>query len=714
MSDIAPPGVPRDVEGGELTSGWRLEQPILRQAITAASILVALIHVWFNTLGTVSEIYAASLHFGMFGALCALYFPVNPGATGTFARGAGLVFDLLVAGLALACGIYVVFMVEPLFDRGVHFVTTDWIFAIIAIVLAVEFVRRTTGMIIPVLIILSVTYMAWWGRYVDGVFHFPGLSLEVVLFRAYFGDDGLFGPIAYISVTYVFMFILFGAFLVRSGAGDFIVDLARLAAGRMIGGPGLVAVFGSALMGSISGSAVANVVTTGVITIPMMKKAGFEPKFAAGVESAASTGGQIMPPIMGAGAFIMASFTQISYLTIVAVSLLPALLYFLSVAFWVRIEAKRLGLGIMHDEDAPGLAEVMRRGGHSLIPIGVLVGMLIAGYTPTYAAGVSIATAVAASWISPGHRMGPRAIAEAMTIGARNMTATAVLLVGVGLVVGVFGTTGLGNTISLMITQWAGNNLLLTLVLVALASLVLGMGLPVTASYIVLATLSAPALYELISHSQLVQAIAGGQIGDTSKAVLMLVAPDRVAGLGQPMSAADATALLAQVPPEMLATIRDELLSPAVLTTALLSAHMIIFWLSQDSNVTPPVCLVAFAAAAIARTPPMATGMTAWKVAKGLYICPVLFAYTPFLGGDWLVALEIFGFATLGIYALSASIAGFWEHPLALPFRVTVGTAGVLLLWPNTPMLNLVAAGVLVVAILTSRWMQRAAERPAA
>jgi TRAP transporter 4TM/12TM fusion protein len=412
-----------------------------------------------------------------------------------------------------------------------------------------------------------------------------------------------------------------------------------------------------------------------------MKKAGFPAKFAAGVEASASTGGQVMPPIMGAGAFVMASYTQIPYLTIVAVSVLPALLYFLTVAFWVRIEAKKHDLHVF-DENPPKFLDIMRSGGITfLLPITVLIVMLVYGFTPTYAAAAGILAVIASSWLTT-NRMGPRAILEALALGARNMVGTAMLLVAVGLVVMVVAATGIGNTISLLMSDWAGGSLILAIVFIGLASLVLGMGLPVTAAYIVLGTLSAPALYELISNAQLIEVIAAGGLPEEAKAIFMLVAPDKAALLGQPMSEAEAAALLALVPEDFSVTLLEQALDPALLTTALLSAHMIIFWLSQDSNVTPPVCLTAFAAAAIAKTPPMATGFTAWRIAKGLYIIPLLFAYTPFLSGDWLVAIEIFVFATVGIYALAIAYEGYGEAPIAIYWRPVLAASGVALLWP--------------------------------
>jgi TRAP transporter 4TM/12TM fusion protein len=695
-----------DRERGETEATVRDENSAAGRVVFWAGVAISVATVYFNTLGTLSEFWTSAIHFGAFGFLCALIFPIARSHDPRIQK-ALLAVDVVIGTLAPVCVAYLIYNEQALFDRGVHFVPTDWVVSIVGILLAIEFTRRTTGWIIPILIVVSLTYVAWWGRYVDGIFHFPGLTLETVLFRNFFGTDGMFGTIARISSTYVFMFILFGAFLVRFGAGEFIIDLARCVAGRFIGGPGLVAVLASGLMGSISGSAVANTVSTGVITIPLMKRAGFDARFAAGVEASASTGGQLMPPIMGAGAFIMSSYTQIPYLDIVAVSALPAIMYFLSVAFWVRIEARRLGVVGLEQEDQPRLGRVLRRGGHSLIPIAVLIGLLIHGFTPTYAAGISILSVVVASWLSP-HRMGPRAIIEALALGARNMTGIAVLLVAVGLVVNVIGTTGIGNTFSLMVNDWAHGSLIVTIVLVALASLVLGMGLPVTAAYIVLGTLSAPAIYDLIAQAQLTDAIAAGAVPETARMLFMLVSPETT--VGAPMAHDQAAALVALIPPELKSTILEHTLDATALTTALLSAHMIIFWLSQDSNVTPPVCLTAFAAAAIADTPPMATGLTAWKIAKGLYIVPLLFAYTPFLAGDTLSALGIFAFGTVGIYCLTAAIEGYAESRLNWPLRAVLAGVGVLLLWPVDITWKLAGCGVFAaVMVLGHRLAKRTA-----
>ena len=658
-------------------------------------ILVSLLHIYFNIFGVLSNLWQNSLHYSSFAVLCVLVYPLR--GKGLSDRSIpSLVFDLALGITAAVCAIYMISMEDAIYARGVHLSTTEWIAGTFLILTAIEFTRRTTGLIIPVLIILALTYVGWWGSMVSGVFKFSGLTPETILFRSVYGDDGLFGNIARISSTFVFMFILFGAFLLRSGAGEFVINLARAAAGRFIGGPGLVAVFASGLTGTISGSAVANTASTGVITIPLMKRAGFEGRFAAGVEAAASTGGQLMPPIMGAGAFVMASYTQIPYTTIVLYSFLPAILYFATVGFFVRVEARRINISATEDENLKVL-EVIKAGGLPfLLPISTLIGLLIYGFTPTYAAGISIVAVVAASWLTP-NKMGFQGILDALALGARNMVMTAILLCSVGLVVNVIATAGIGNTFSLMITNWSGDNMLAAITMIALASLVLGMGLPVTAAYIVLGTLSAPALFNLIADAQIVEIFARGTLPEDAKALMMIVAPDKLDLLNQPMAIEQARAFLASVPPDLAGTLRDMALAPEVATFALLSAHLIIFWLSQDSNVTPPVCLAAFTAAAISGTPPMSTGLHSWKIAKGLYIIPLLFAYTPFIGGSWLEIFTIFFFALFGLYAFTCALQGHMENSISWPQRLILLVLAFFLLKPTVMVIH-AAAAVLFIA----------------
>jgi TRAP transporter 4TM/12TM fusion protein len=604
-----------------------LSRKKLAPILTAYGALIALFHFYVNMRGGLSDLWFNAAHFSFLASLGFLIYPAtkrsDPERIGWW--------DILLALLALVPFFYLMATEEAIYTASgsIELGTLDLAVAAGTILLALEIVRRTTGWIIPILMLAAISYVLFAGNWLSGVFAFAGMSVERFLFRAFYTGEGLFGFIANISATYVFMFMLFAAFLMKSGAGDFIVDLSRALTSRFRGGAGHVAVFSSALMGTISGSAVANTVSTGSVTIPMMIKNGFKPIFAAAVETAASTGGQIMPPIMGAGVFVMAQMTQIPFATIVIVSILPAILYFSSISFYIHIHAKKHGI------DATGehikVWPVLREGAHFFIPLVTLMVLLIKGFTPTYAAGISILVIIAASWLTKTKRMGLRDIFEALAMGSRNMIVTGVLLVSVGIIVGIINISGIGVTFSQLIMEWSGQSLMLALALVAIASLFLGMGLPVTASYIVLAVLSAPALLGLM------------------------------------------------LSPEMAALVSAGVTLPEV-TMYLLAAHLIIFWLSQDSNLTPPVCLAAFAAAGIAQTPPMRTGVEAWKVGKGLYIVPILFAFSPLVTGGWGERFEVFFMGLLGIMMFTATVEGFWDRKMGIFERIGFGLSSLLLL----------------------------------
>ncbi|MDJ1009524.1 MAG: TRAP transporter fused permease subunit [Paracoccaceae bacterium] len=688
-------------------SGLRSFDGAAGAAVTFFAFLVSALHLLTAIWPFLSDFDRNVVHFGGFAILAALLYPMTQGA-GARSTSAVIV-DFAVGCVAAFAAAWFVFNERRLYGETQPFELLDWIAAIVLVVMAAEYTRRVAGWVIPILIVLSLTYVAMWGPWVSGIFSFPGFSWESTLWRTIYNDEGLFGNIARISSTTVFLFVIFGAFLVRSGAGEFVIALARAVAGRVAGGPGLVAVISSALTGTISGSAVANTASTGVITIPLMKKAGYKPHFAGGVEAAASTGGQLMPPIMGAGAFVMASLTAIPYETIVVVAILPAMLYFASVAFFVRIEARRLNLAPL-EADGETLGSALKKGGAPfIIPIGLLIGMLVEGFTPNYAAVFAIGAVIVSSWAS-ANPMGPRAIFEAMANGAKAMVMTAILLVAVGIVVNVIATAGVGNTFSLMIADWSGGNILFAIVMIALASLILGMGLPVTAAYIVLATLSAPALAGMMADRIVVDLVAAGALDPAAKAILMIGAPEALPLLESPMPMAEAQALVSGLPIEIAPLLRAEVVPPEAAVIGLLSAHMIIFWLSQDSNVTPPVALASFAAAAIAKSRPMATGIASWKLAKGLYIVPLLFAYTPILSGDWAAAITISAFAFVGIYGLAAALQGCLEHPIGYPLRVLLLAAGIACIWPAGLGVQAVAAGVILALLV---WNMTAGRRTA-
>jgi TRAP transporter 4TM/12TM fusion protein len=684
----------------ELGATLRTENNLLNKFVFALGIAIALMHIYFNIFTVLPALLQNSLHYAGFALMCALLYPCIRSKTHRMSKYT-LALDIMIGLAAAGAAVYLILVEDQIYDRGLTLSPIEWGCGVILILSAIEFTRRTTGWIIPILIVTALTYVGWWGGHIDGVFKFGGLKPETILFRSIYGDDGLFGSIAYISSTFVFMFILFGAFLLRSGGGEFVINIARAVAGKTVGGPGLVAVIASGLTGTISGSAVANTASTGVITIPLMKKAGFPAKFAAGVEASASTGGQLMPPIMGAGAFVMASYTQIPYTTIIAVSVIPAILYFATIAFFVRVEALKNHIKPL-EEESLGVLHVLRQGGLPfLLPVGLLVGLLVSGFTPTYAAGVSILGIIASSWVTP-NKMGVRAILEALSLGARNMVTTGILLCAVGLIVNVIATTGVGNIFSLMIIEWAGDSLLIAIVLIGLASLVLGMGLPVTAAYIVLGTLSAPALYNLIVDGQIIEMIASGQLSEQSKALLLISVPEKAALFGQVIPIEEARLIWASVPPDIANNLREAILSPETLVYTLLSAHLIIFWLSQDSNVTPPVCLTAFTAAAIAKSPPMSTGVQSWKISKGLYIVPLLFAYTPIIGGTWQEVATIAAFSLCGLYAFTCALQGHMEGPLNWLTRGLTLVSACLLLWPGSVLGHLGGLALLVVIFYIS------------
>lgn len=592
------------------------------------AIFISLFHFGINIWGGISDLWFNSAHFALLASLGFLTYEAGKNENEVS------ILNILFAVLSLGTFIYMMAFEESLYAvANGQMRTSDLIVAGMTIGLAIEMVRKSTGYIIPGIIVFCIAYLLFLGQHIDGIFAFAGMNPERFLYRMFYTSEGLFGPIATISSTYVFMFILFAAFLLKSGAGDFIVDVANAVAGKYTGGTGHVAVISSAMMGTISGSAVANTVSTGSITIPMMQKAGFKSKFAAAVEAAASTGGQIMPPIMGAGAFIMAQMTHIPFVTIISVSILPAILYFASIAFYINIHAKEHN--VKGEKSDVKILPILREGFHFIIPLSTLVGLLIYGFTPTYSAGIAILAIVFSSYLTKNKRMGIKEILGAFALGAQNMVVTGVLLIAVGIIVGIINISGIGITFSQLIMEWSGNSLLLAIVLIAIASLILGMGLPVTASYVVLSVLSAPALVGLM------------------------------------------------LSPEMAALVNAGIQIPEV-TMYLLSAHLIIFWLSQDSNLTPPVCLAAFAAAAIAKTPPMATGLTAWKVGKGMYIIPLLFAFTPLINGTWFDRFEVFGFALLGIMAFSIVMEGYWDKKMKILERIMFAVAAVLLLTPDS------------------------------
>lgn len=671
----------------------------------AGFVAFALWHVATNILIAEPARWQNAIHFAGFGFIAAI-------TTRSFGEGAqsrGSLIANLIFGVAIAASaLWIAGAENGVYERTLaktgqawQFGVLDWAAGIVVILGVVELTRRLTGWIIPILILCSLAYILFLGEMLPGAFRAASLPLDDVMFRSLYNDEGMFGIIASISSSNITLFMIFGAFLLVSGASDFVIEMSKIVAGRFRGGAAFVAVISSALTGTISGSAIANTASTGVITIPMMKSNGFRGQFAAGVEAASSTGGQLMPPIMGAGAFIMASYTGIPYGTIVAVSVVPALLYFLSVAFIVRIEAVKHTIGTDQVE-AVDKRKLVSGLLNFVLPLGTMTYLLVSGRTPSFAAVFAIGMLIVVSWLSP-HRMGPVNISRALALGIKTAVMTAVLLVAVGLINNAVTTSGLANTFALMIAQWSQGSLLLALVLVGLASLVLGMGLPVTAAYIVLSILSAPALAGMLADGLIVQQLVAG-ISDPAAAMsFALVDPALAATLGDGMPLADAKALMSSIPFDVAVAIRPLLVDAERMTLYLLTAHLIVFWLSQDSNVTPPVCLAAFTAAGIAGSKPMATGVESWKIAKGLYIVPLMFAYTPLIGADLPELIRLAVFALFGIYASNCLLQRHAEGPLALWHWPLIVIGAVGCYWPLAWLPNLIGASAVILLVVTTR-----------
>ena len=653
------------------------------------------------------------IHFGGFALIAAISSP-------TFRfekdRAWAIGLDILYGLLVFAAACWIAYAEDGLYTRTLaktgqtwQLTFLDWAAGLTVIFAAIDLTRRLTGWIIPILIIVAMSYILFLGEVLPGAFRAASLPLSDVLFRSMYNDEGMFGIITTISSANIALFMIFGAFLVVSGASDFVIEFAKIVAGRFRGGSAFVAVLASALTGTISGSAVANTASTGVITIPLMKSNGFRPMFAAGVEASASTGGQIMPPIMGAGAFVMVSYTGIDYGTIVLYSIVPAILYFMSIAFNVRVEAMKYDIGV----EAGNVVDWKKLWAGALnfvLPLGVMTYMLVSGRTPSYAACFAIGTLIVTSWFTPNKMTAPK-ICEAMVMGMKTATMTAILLVAVGLVNNAVTTSGVANSFALMIAQWSQGSLFIALLLIALASLVLGMGLPVTAAYIVLAILSAPALSGMLADGLIVDQLVAGITDPAKAAMFALVDSPLVAKIATGMSPDEAQQLVSAMPFELAVVIRPVLVDTATMTTFLLTAHLIIFWLSQDSNVTPPVCLAPFTAAGIAGSPPMATGVESWKIAKGLYIVPLIFAYTPMIGGDLYTVGHIGFFALFGMYAFATIVQRYAEGPMSVWLYPVMAAGAALSFWPMELWANIAGAVIVSSSVfITSRAGKRKAQ----
>lgn len=404
--------------------------------------------------------------------------------------------DWLWAALSIVVCAYVLWDFEDLVNRMGDMNDIDKVMATLCVIMVLDATRRSIGWPLPIVTGLFLAY-ASFGSHLSGNFGHRGYDVHRILNQMYMTTEGVFGIPLGVVVTIVFLFILFGTFLERSGGGQFFINLAVSLAGRLRGGPAKIAVIASGLMGMISGSSIANVATVGTFTIPLMKRVGYRPEFAGAVESAAATGGQIMPPVLGAAAFIMSEFTHTPYLTIVVLSTVPACLYYLSLFMNVHFEACRTGLEGMPEEEIPKTSKVLADGWIFILPVVTLIVVLTMGYSPARAAFSAMGLLIVTSFLKSSTRIGPKIFWESLVSAGRNTVGIAAACACAGIIVGTVSMTGLGIKFANLIEQISQGHLIFALMFTAVASLVLGMALPTTANYIVQASVAAPALVAL-------------------------------------------------------------------------------------------------------------------------------------------------------------------------------------------------------------------------
>jgi TRAP transporter 4TM/12TM fusion protein len=481
--------VQENLEKYDSESRYRRPEGFWKMAIKVICIAFSLFQFYTAGFGVLPAQIQRPLHVFFAFVLVFLLYP----SCKSFSRKSMHWFDVILAVVSGATMIYLIVNYQEIMYRGGVPTQLDLIFGALAIIFTFEVSRRIVGWPIVLVALVFVLY-AHFGKYLPGFFAHRGFTWTRIINHMYLTTEGILGAPIGVSSTFVFMFILFGAFLNKTGLGKFFIDLALAAAGHQAGGPAKVAVISSGFFGTISGSSVANTVTTGTFTIPLMKSIGYEGHFAGAVEAASSTGGQLMPPIMGAAAFIMSDFIGVPYITIAIAAVLPALLYYMAVFIMIHMEAKRLGLKGLPKDQLPNTKKIFMDGGHLLVPLFVIIYMLIKGYTPLKAAFYSILITVGVAMLRKNTRLKLSDIIDAFDEGARSSLGVAAACACAGLVIGSVTLTGIGLKLANGIVSLAGGHLFFTLVLTMITSILLGMGLPTTAKYIVLASMAAPAI----------------------------------------------------------------------------------------------------------------------------------------------------------------------------------------------------------------------------
>ncbi|OBT13409.1 transporter [Vibrio sp. UCD-FRSSP16_10] len=609
--------------------------------ILVCAVALSVFQIWQGISSTISATYFRPIHLCWVLVLIFLHFPLVKNRKSRFYLLARII-DLILCALIVFAGYRM-----SIFDyNDINYLFyglqgADVFAGIVLIALLMEGCRRTVGWVMVFIALVFLSY-SMFGDLLPSSMAIKSYSLQELIQFQIFSANGVFGSALGIAATTVFIFVLFGAFLEVTGAGKFFIDLAFAIAGKYRGGPAKAAVLASAGLGSISGSAIANTVTTGSITIPMMKKLGYKSEQAAGIEAAASTGGQIMPPIMGAGAFVMAQFTGVPYSDIMFASIAPAILYFFCTLLYVHLMACKLNLKAVSKTEA--VIEVMKHGAHHLLPLVLITTLLMMAYSPLLVGVAGCAAILVVSSMRKHSRIGIKLFLLGMKNGALLALPISAACGAAGIIVGVVGQTGIGLQFTQFVMDFSGGQMIIALALISVVALILGMGLPVTAAYIVLAVMAVPMLSDF----------------------------------GLPI----------------------------------LTAHLIVFWLSQTSNVTPPIALAAFAGAGVANANPMKSSVEAFKLAGGLFIIPIMMAYTNLVNPSaGIIALLISVAQTLAIIvAIAITIEGYLLDTLSRLERLAAFIAIPLLLL--NPFNMGVVGGFIIIALAMIQWRSASTKHP--
>ncbi|MFS0876966.1 TRAP transporter permease [Solibacillus isronensis] len=635
------------LEKYDLESNQRNPQNFMKHIIYFGLLAFTLFQLYTAIFGQFPAQIQRTVHLGFALTFVFLLFP----ASRKLSKRTIPFYDYILAIIAIVVGSYWVINYDRLVQSLGQLQTMDFYIGILAVIIVLEGARRAVGLPITIIAGLFLLY-AFYGPYMPDFMAHRGQSLDSIVNLMFFSTDGILGTPLAVSSTFIFAFLLFGAFLVKTGVGEYFNDLAIAIAGKLTGGPAKVAIFSSALQGTISGSSVANVVTSGSYTIPMMKRLGYNKNFAGAVEASASTGGQLMPPIMGAAAFLMVEFIGrgVTYWDIAKAAAIPAILYFTGIWIMTHFEAKRLGLRGLKEDEMPDRSKVFKKI-YLLIPIVLIIILMMSGVPVIHAALYGIISCIIVGFINPDVKFGFKEIIDGMVDGARSALAVAAATACAGIIVGVVVKTGLGLSLANSLVKLAGGSILLTLFFVMIASLILGMGAPTTANYVITSTIAAPA-------------------------IIALLAPD------VPASAA-----------------------PLVIV---LSAHFFVFYFGIIADITPPVALAAFAASGISGGDPIRTGVNSAKLAIAAFIIPYMIVFSPALlmidVTLWQVLWVVLT-AILGMIAIGVGIIGYWYRSVSWIERIVLLAAGLAMIYPES--LSDTIGLIVFVGMFVIQWMTK-------